>query len=191
MICSWDDYSYNGQNYFLYNQSGNPDSPKFAFIPWDMDHSLGNDSKGQPEWGDLSPLEIKPVGPTARPPLDRIVSHPELRPLLVQRIQQFCAYFKSPDWEKDLREQQLRIQRWAERDFEEIAQSPDDDAYHLSRPWQANDFMKSLDEAPKSKPIGYKRIKGMLPMIQRRIEVIEKYLNKENLAYVKIRSSRN
>ena len=46
MIGHWDGYSYNSNNYYLYD---NPETGKFHFIPYDLDNTWGIDWIG-PDW---------------------------------------------------------------------------------------------------------------------------------------------
>lgn len=96
----WDGYSYNKNNYYLYE---NPINNKIEIIPYDLDNTMGIDWIGR-DWATRSVLDWHNHG-EARPLMTRLLLVPEYKTRFIDVINQFIMqYFNEnylfPDFNK-------------------------------------------------------------------------------------------
>jgi hypothetical protein len=155
---SWDDYLWNGSNYYLYH---NTDTGKFEFIPYDYNQTLGIDTVGK-DWASRNVYEFQhPAQP--RPLSERILSQKKYKNLYSFYLSSFANHVFSPQ------RQELRINRL--RDM--IAPAAAEDAYRfIAFEWGMDDFHRSYEEA-----LGGKIVLGLKPFIRiRRMATLDQIL---------------
>jgi spore coat protein H len=140
---SWDDYLWNGSNYYLYH---NTDTGKFEFIPYDYNQALGIDTVGK-EWAVRNVYEFQhPAQP--RPLSQRILAQKKYKDLYSFYLSVFANHVFS------LQRLEPQINRL--RDM--IAPAAEEDPYRfIAFEWDMDDFRRSFDQALGGKvPIGLK-----------------------------------
>ena len=148
---SWDDYLWNGSNYYLYH---NLETGKFEFIPYDYDMSFGIGS-GEERWDTRDVYRFQhPRHP--RPLATRILSQGKYMNMYSFLLNEFVIRYYSP--------QILEPRISQVKDM--IGSAAEEDMYRtLDFGWSIRDFHRSYDEA-----LGGNVTMGLKPFIRSRYE---------------------
>lgn len=154
---SWDDYLWNGSNYYLYH---NMETGKFEFIPYDYDLSFGI-GYGQERWDTRNVYRFQhPTLP--RPLATRILSQDQYGNLYSSLLSEYLTRTYSPQLIEP------RIVRWKDM----IASAVEEDIYRtLDFGWDIKDFHRSYDEG-----LGGHVFMGLKPFIRSRYEATMRQL---------------
>ncbi|MBN1901981.1 CotH kinase family protein [Candidatus Sumerlaeota bacterium] len=129
---SWDDYLWNGSNYYLYH---NTDTGKFEFIPYDYNQAFGIDTVGR-DWAMANVYEFqRPNQP--RPLSERILAQKKYKNLYSFLLSSFANHVYCPEKLK------FRINGWKDK----IAAAAEDAPPFAGFEWDMDSFNRSFEEA--------------------------------------------
>ncbi len=148
---SWDDYLWNGSNYYLYH---NMETGKFEFIPYDFDLSFGI-GYGAEQWDTRNVYRFQHPN-LPRPLATRILGQKEYRNLYSALLSEYLDRIYPPTLLEP------RIDGWKNM----ISSAMEEDLYRtLDFGWDIKDFHRSYDEGLG----GHVRM-GLKPFIRSRYE---------------------
>ena len=90
VVGMWDDYWNNGNNYYIYFNSSDPNDYKFFFIPFDYDNTLGTSANCgvQSDSGRQDPLNWGDTN--NRPLIGKLLQFEEYRKIYVDALNELC-----------------------------------------------------------------------------------------------------
>lgn len=133
MTGHWDGYTYNINNYYLYE---NPETGKIVFIPYDMDNTWGIDWVGK-DWGTRDLLDWSSDANNT-PLSNRLLEVKEFKDKYIRYLYEVLGYFKDYQYFDSIRTNHYSL----------LSNSIDRDLYFLmSFNFEHSDFYASWEEA--------------------------------------------
>ncbi len=133
MTGHWDGYTYNINNYYLYE---NPETGKIVFIPYDMDNTWGIDWVGK-DWGTRDLLDWSSDANNT-PLTNRILDVKEFKDKYIRYLYEVLNYFKDYQYFDSIKSNHYSL----------LSNSIDNDLYYLmSFNFEHSDFYASWEEA--------------------------------------------
>lgn len=131
----WDDHWNNGNNYYLYFNSTDPDNYKVFFLPYDYDNTLGTSNCYDPakqnptEWGTMGKL------------MQRVIKTPQYKQMFIDELKKLV---NPENGLMDYNSASARIREWENRIEDYVSNDTGEDMKIKDEPAQWSNYRYSL-----------------------------------------------